>query len=93
MRAFIRFLRSSSDRWNILMAASVTFRYSSAVTKSYSVSAMRGMIDVPPPISSWNPFSPSRTLGMKPMSWIAVMAQSFSQPEKAVFHLRGRAWV
>ena len=93
MRAFIRFLRSSAVWWNTRMTASVTLRYSSTGTKSYSVGAILGMIDVPPPVSSWKPRLPSTIFGMKPMSWMAVMAQSRSQPEKAVLNFRGSACV
>ena len=51
------------------------------------------MMDVPPPMSILNPFCPSWMRGMKPTSWIPVMAQSRSQPEKADLILRGIDWV
>ena len=54
---------------------------------------MRAIIEVPPPVNSLNPRLPSTTLGMNPMSWIAVIAQSRSQPEKAVLNFRGSACV
>ena len=54
---------------------------------------MRGMIEVPPPTTMRKPLSPSTTRGTKPMSWMGVIAQSFAQPEKAVFILRGSDWV
>jgi hypothetical protein len=58
---------------------------------------MRGMIEVPPPIRISTPFaclpSTSFTLGMKPTSWIPVIARSSSEALKAVFTLRGISWV
>ena len=89
MRAFILFLRSSSVRWKTRITASVTLRYSSSGTKSYRVGASFGMIEVPPPVNTWNPRWPPSTFGMNPMSWMAVMAQSRAQPEKAVLNFLG----
>ena len=57
---------------------------------------MRGMIDVPPPIRISKPrtCSPSisRTRGMKPPSWMPVIARSSSVALKAVLNLRGISW-
>ena len=58
---------------------------------------MRGWIEVPPPIRISTPRtslpSTSLTLGMKPTSWISVIARSSSLALKAVFTLRGISWV
>ena len=58
---------------------------------------MRAIMERPPPTTILNPrfISPSTSLslGTKPMSWMLVMAQSFSQPEKEGLDLRGMAWV
>ena len=58
---------------------------------------MRGWIEVPPPIRTSTPFtclpSTSLTLGMKPTSWMPVMARSASLAVKAVFTFRGISWV
>ena len=93
MRAFILFLRSSSDASNTRSTASQTRRKSLTGTNSYSVGAMRAMMERPPPTTILKPRSScpstSRTRGMKPMSWMLVMAQSLSQPENAVLILRG----
>ena len=51
------------------------------------------MIAVPPPTQTSKPRSPSRITGRKPMSWIGTIARSAGEEEKAVFHLRGIAWV
>ena len=88
-RAFILLRLSSSELWNTLSAASVILRYSSVLTNSYSVGAMRGMIDVPPPITILNPRCPSLTAGRNPTSCMPVIAQSRAQPENAVLILRG----
>ena len=93
IRAFIRFFRSSSVRWKMRMTASVTFRYSSTGTNSYNVGANFGIMDVPPPVSALKPRLPFWITGMKPMSWIEVIAQSRSHPENAVLNLRGSPWV
>ena len=47
------------------------------------------MIDVPPPTRISTPFTPSRSRGMKPMSWMPVMARSSSVAVNAVLILRG----
>ena len=51
------------------------------------------MIDVPPPTRISTPFTPSRSRARNATSWIPVIARSSSDPEKAVFILRGIAWV
>ena len=63
----------------------------SASTKSYNVGAMRGMIDVPPPTTTWKPLTPSSlTLEMKAMSWMPVIERSSAGvPSNAVLILRG----
>ena len=95
IRARARFARSQSWRSKTRMTASVTLRYSpsSAVTKSRSVGATRGMIDVPPPTRISKPFTPSRMRGMKATSWMPVIARSSSVAVKAVFTLRGMSCV
>ena len=50
---------------------------------------IRGMIEVPPPTRISKPLTPSRTRGMKPMSWMPVIARSSSVAVKAVLTLRG----
>ena len=62
---------------------------SSALTKSISVGAIRGMIEVPPPIRISKPFTPSRSRAMKATSWMPVSARSLSEPVNAVLTLRG----
>ena len=47
------------------------------------------MIEVPPPTRISTPRTPSRTRGMKPMSWMPVIATSSSVAVNAVFTLRG----
>jgi hypothetical protein len=47
------------------------------------------MIEVPPPIRISKPRSPSRIRGMKPPSWMAVIATSASVALNAVLNLRG----
>ena len=91
MRARARFLRSQSWRSKIRKTASATLRYSpsSAWTNSYSVGAMRGMIDVPPPTRISKPALPSLIRGMKAMSWMPVIARSSSVAVNAVLTLRG----
>ena len=95
IRARARLARSQSWRSKIRSAASETFRYSpsSASANSVIVSAMRGMIEVPPPTRILKPRTPSRTRGRKPRSWMGVIARSASEAVKAVFHLRGISWV
>jgi len=51
------------------------------------------MIDVPPPTRISKPRTPSRTRGMKAMSWMPVMARSSSVAVKAVLILRGMSCV
>jgi hypothetical protein len=55
------------------------------------------MIEVPPPIRISTPFtrlpSISRSFGMKPTSWIPVIARSASDAANAVFTFRGISWV
>ena len=51
------------------------------------------MIEVPPPTRTSTPRTPSRTRGMKAMSWIWVMALSSSVAVNAVLTLRGIACV
>ena len=47
------------------------------------------MIEVPPPTTISKPLTPSLIRGMKPMSWMPVIARSASEDEKAVLILRG----
>ena len=47
------------------------------------------MIEVPPPTTISTPRTPSRSFGMKPMSWIRVIATSSSVAVNAVLILRG----
>ncbi len=51
------------------------------------------MIEVPPPTRTSTPFTPSRSRGMKAMSWMPVIARSASDAVNAVFTLRGISWV
>ena len=51
------------------------------------------MIEVPPPTRTSTPRTPSRSRGVKAMSWIWVMALSSSVAVKAVLTLRGIACV
>ena len=91
MRARARLTRSQSWRSKMRKTASAHLRYSpsSAVTKSTSVGAMRGMIDVPPPTRISKPRTPSRSRAMKAMSWMPVSARSSAAPVNAVLTLRG----
>ena len=54
---------------------------------------MRGWIEVPPPIRTSTPFtclpSTSLTLGMKPTSWMPVIARSASRRREGRLHLAG----
>jgi hypothetical protein len=47
------------------------------------------MIEVPPPTRISTPRTPSRSRGMKPMSWMPVIATSSSVAVNAVFTFRG----
>ena len=78
MRARARLTRSQSWRSKMRSTASVYLRYSpsSAVTKSISVGATRGMIEVPPPTRISKPLTPSRSRAMKATSWMPVSARS-----------------
>ena len=92
MRARARLTRRKSVRSKIRKHASATFRYSpsSSPTNSYSVGAMRGMIDVPPPTRTSTPRMPSRSRARKAMSWMPVSERSASgAPSNAVLILRG----
>ena len=92
MRARARLTRRKSWRSKIRRHASATLRYSpsSRPTKSYSVGATRGMIDVPPPTRTSTPRTPSRSRARKAMSWMPVSERSASGvPSKAVLILRG----
>ena len=95
MRARARLTRSQSWRSKMRKTASAHLRYSpsSAVTKSTSVGAIRGMIDVPPPTRISKPLTPSRSRAMKAMSWMPVSARSVSDPVNAVLTLRGMSCV
>ncbi len=95
MRARARLTRSQSWLSKMRKQASAIFRYSpsSAVTKSTSVGATRGMIDVPPPRRTSNPRTPSRSRARKAMSWIPEIARSSGVPSKAVLTLRGMSCV
>ena len=74
MRALARFLRSSSACSKRRTTASETFRYSSIGTNSRRTVALRGMMLRPPPVTISKPFTPSRMRGMKPRSWMPVIA-------------------
>ena len=54
------------------------------------------MIDVPPPVRISTPLtclpSISRMRGMKPRSWISVIARSSSVEVNATLNLRGISW-
>jgi hypothetical protein len=50
------------------------------------------MIEVPPPIRISKPRRPSLIRGMKPPSWMPVIARSSSVAENAVLYLRGISW-
>ena len=78
MRARARFTRSQSCLSKRRNTASAHFRYSpsSAVTKSTSVGATRGMIDVPPPTRISKPLTPPETFAMNAMSWMPVIERS-----------------
>jgi hypothetical protein len=47
------------------------------------------MIDVPPPTRISKPFTPSLMRGMKPMSWMPLIARSSSVALNDVLTLRG----
>jgi hypothetical protein len=65
----------------------------SSSTNSYSVGAMRGMIDVPPPTRTSTPLTPSRSRARNAMSWMPVIERSSGEPSNAVLILRGIACV
>ena len=67
----------------------------SASTNSFRVGATRGMIEVPPPtrISTPGLLSVASFTGMKPTSWMPVIARSSAVAVKAVLTLRGISWV
>ena len=94
-RARARLARSQSWRSKMRKTASAIFRYSpsSARANAYSVGAIRGMIDVPPPTRTSKPRSPSRSRARNAMSWMPVMERSASEPVNAVLTLRGMSWV
>ena len=93
MRAMARFFRSMSAALKMRMTASLTFRYSSSDTNSRTTIASRGMIARPPPQTILNPCTPFWMRGMKPRSWMPVIATSESSALKATLNLRGSSWV
>ena len=103
MRALLRFLRSrpgrSPSRSKMRRIASETRMYSpsSSGANSQTVSARRGMVEVPPPTRSSKPYSfcplaPVRSRAMKPRSWKLEPALSAPLLENEVLNLRGKRW-